>query len=482
MDPNKQLPLSENLRPEKIRTIHLIGICGTGMGSLAAMLQEAGYKVRGSDENVYPPMSTFLASRNIPVMEGYRPQNLEPPPDLVVVGNVVRRDNPEAAAAIKGGLAYCSMPQVLWSFFLNSRRSVVVAGTHGKTTTAAFLVWLFNEAQLDPGCLVGGLMVNFQQSYRLGQGPYFVVEGDEYDTAFFDKGPKFLHYRPRFCLLTSVEFDHADIYPDLQAVENAFQRLLDSIPADGLLVVNADDPVASRLSLKARCRVITYGLNAPAHFWVEGVDYKVGQTLFRMQGPEEFKVEFTSPLPGAHNLSNTLAVVVMARELGIDPSTVQHALSSFKGVRRRQEVLGEIGGITIVDDFAHHPTAVQSTIQALRHFYGGRRLWAIFEPRTNSSKRNIFHQRYVTAFDAADLVLIKEPPGLERIVPEERLSAGQLVADIRSRSLDAHYFPDVDTMLSFILSRVRREDVLLIMSNGSFDGLIDKLLEGLRNR
>jgi UDP-N-acetylmuramate: L-alanyl-gamma-D-glutamyl-meso-diaminopimelate ligase len=469
------------VRPASIRTVHLIGICGTGMGTLAAMLQEAGYQVQGSDENVYPPMSTFLASRGIPIKEGYGAENLEPPPDLVVVGNVIRRDNPEAVATLESGLSYCSMPQALHRFFLNANQAVVAAGTHGKTTTAALLVWLLTVAGMDPGCLVGGLLTNFNQSYRLGKGTYFVVEGDEYDTAFFDKGPKFLHYQPKTCALTSVEFDHADIFPDLQAVENAFAKLMKSIPEDGLLIVNSDDPGASRLSREARCRLVTYGFQDPAQYRVEKAGYALGSTRFTVSGPQRFKATFNSPLAGAHNLSNTLAMVSVARELGLDAATIQQALSTFRGVRRRQEVRGEPNGVTVIDDYAHHPTAVQATLEALRPFYGGRRLWAIFEPRTNSSKRRVFQERYATVFDTADLVLIKEPPELDRIAPEERLSAQQLVADIKARGVNAHYFPIVDEMLPFILSRVEPKDVLVVMSTGFFDNLIERLLEELKN-
>jgi UDP-N-acetylmuramate: L-alanyl-gamma-D-glutamyl-meso-diaminopimelate ligase len=467
---------------EKIQTIHLIGICGTGMGTLAAMLQEAGYQVQGSDENVYPPMSTFLASRGITIKEGYGNENLEPPPDLVVVGNVVRRDNPEAVATLEGGLSYCSMPQALHRFFLNSSQSVVAAGTHGKTTTAALLVWLFTVAGMDPGCLVGGLLVNFQQSYRLGKGTYFVVEGDEYDTAFFDKGPKFLHYHPKICVLTSVEFDHADIFPDLQAVENAFAKLMKSIPGDGLLIVNSDDPGASRLSREASCRLVTYGFQDPAQYRVEKAEYGLGATRFSVSGPQGFKASFNSPLAGAHNLSNTMAMVALGHELGLGKGTIRQALSTFRGVRRRQEVRGEPGGVKVIDDYAHHPTAVRATLEALRPFYGGRRLWAIFEPRTNSSKRRVFQERYATVFDAADLVLIKEPPGLDRIAPGEQLSTQQLVADIVARGIEAHYFPDIDGMIPFILPRVESKDVLLVMSTGSCDNLIERLLEDLSNR
>ena len=465
---------------QEIRTIHLIGICGTGMGTLAAMLQEAGYQVQGSDENIYPPMSTFLTSRGISIKDGYRAENLEPSPDLVVVGNVIRRDNPEAVATLESGFSYCSMPQALQRFFLNSSQSVVAAGTHGKTTTAALLVWLLAVAGMDPGCLVGGLLANFQQSYRLGKGPYFVVEGDEYDTAFFDKGPKFLHYQPKICVLTSVEFDHADIFPDLAAVESVFSQLVQSIPQDGLLITNSDDPGASRLSHRAHCRLVSYGFQEPAHFKVETAEYGIAATRFSVSGPQGFKANFNSPLAGAHNLSNTMAMVALAYELGLGKGTIQQTLNTFSGVRRRQEVRGEPGGVTVIDDYAHHPTAVQATLEALRPFYGGRRLWAIFEPRTNSSKRRVFQERYAKAFDAADLVLIKEPQGLDRLAPEERLSAQQLVEDISARGIEAHYFTHIDGMLPFILPRVETGDVLLVMSTGSFDNLIERLLEELR--
>jgi UDP-N-acetylmuramate: L-alanyl-gamma-D-glutamyl-meso-diaminopimelate ligase len=325
-------------------------------------------------------------------------------------------------------------------------------------------------------------LVNFQQSYRLGNGTYFVVEGDEYDTAFFDKGPKFLHYHPKICVLTSVEFDHADIFPDLQAVENAFAKLMKSIPGDGLLIVNSDDPGASRLSREASCRLVTYGFQDPAQYRVEKAEYCLGATRFSVSGPQGFKASFNSPLAGAHNLSNTMAMVALGHELGLGKGTIRQALSTFRGVRRRQEVRGEPGGVTVIDDYAHHPTAVQATLEALRPFYGGRRLWAIFEPRTNSSKRRVFQERYATVFDAADLVLIKQPPGLDRIAPGEQLSTQQLVADIVARGIEAHYFPDIEGMLPFILPRVESKDVLLVMSTGSFDNLIERLLEDLSNR
>jgi UDP-N-acetylmuramate: L-alanyl-gamma-D-glutamyl-meso-diaminopimelate ligase len=424
-------------------------------------------------------MSSFLASRGIEVKEGYRAENLRPLPDLVVVGNVVRKDNPEAVASLENGLNYCSMPVALSRFFLNSSQSIVTSGTHGKTTTAALLVWLLTVAGMDPGCLVGGLMINFQQSYRLGKGDYFIVEGDEYDTAFFDKGPKFLHYQAQICVLTSVEFDHADIFPDLGAVEKAFSQLVRAIPQDGLLIVNADDSTAFSLSSQARCRVVSYGFQKSAQFVAAMAEYRVGSTHFTVAGPKGFNAALTSPLAGAHNLSNTMAMVALATELGLGENIIQQTLSSFKSVRRRQEVRGEPGGITVIDDYAHHPTAVKATLEALRPFYGGRRLWAIFEPRTNSSRRRVFQLRYAAAFDDADLVLIKEPPGLESIAPEERLSARQLVADIAARGVETHYFPNVQSMLPFILSKVESEDVLVVMSTGSFDNLIEKLLEQL---
>lgn len=464
-----------------MRIIHLLGVCGTGMGTLAAMLRDAGYQVRGSDQNVYPPMSTFLASRGIRIMEGYHPENLEPAPDLVVVGNVIRRDNPEVQAVFQRGLSYLSMPETLCRFFLNSPDPVVVAGTHGKTTTSALVTWILTTAGLDPGCLLGGLMVNFNRSYRLGRGPYFVVEGDEYDTAFFDKRPKFLHYKPKLCIITSVEFDHADIYPDLQAVKGAFRSLVRIIPPEGLLVVNADNPEALELSHEASCRVVTYASHRVADYIPSEWHYGVGQTRFQVCGPD-LRAGLRLPLAGAHNLSNTLAAVALAHQLGLQARTLQQALDSFRGIRRRQEVRGEVGGVTVIDDFAHHPTEVQATIEALRPFYGNRRLWAIFEPRTNSSRRRVFQERYASAFDSADLVLIKEPVAMEGISQEERLSVKQLLEGILARGLESHAFAEVEEMLDFILSRVEPGDVLLIMSTGSFDNLHERTLEALRGR
>jgi UDP-N-acetylmuramate: L-alanyl-gamma-D-glutamyl-meso-diaminopimelate ligase len=283
-------------------------------------------------------------------------------------------------------------------------------------------------------------------------------------------------------VLTSVEFDHADIFPDLDAVERAFSQLVRAIPQDGLLIVNADDEGAFRLSSQARCPVVSYGFQESAQLVVEMAEYRIGSTRFTVAGPKGCKAIFTSPLAGAHNVSNTMAMVVLAKELGLDENIIQQTLSSFKSVRRRQEVRGEPGGITVIDDYAHHPTAVKATLEALRPFYGGRRLWAIFEPRTNSSRRRVFQHRYPTAFDDADLVLIKEPPGMESIAPDERLSARQLVTDIAARGVEAHYFPDVQGMLAFILSKVESEDVLLVMSTGSFDNLIEKLLEQLSTK
>ncbi|MBW1982471.1 MAG: UDP-N-acetylmuramate:L-alanyl-gamma-D-glutamyl-meso-diaminopimelate ligase [Deltaproteobacteria bacterium] len=464
------------------KRIHMLGICGTGMGTLAAMLQEAGCQVQGSDQDIYPPMSTFLRARGIAINQGYALENLQPLPDLVIIGNVIRRDNPEAQAVLEQGLPYCSMPQAVSRFFLEGRLPVVVAGTHGKTTTTTFLAWLLTTAGMDPGCLVGGIMSNWQQSYRLGNGPYFVVEGDEYDTAFFDKGPKFLHYRPHVCILTSVEFDHADIFADLQAVKQAFSQLVSLIPPQGILVANADDPNVRELQKEAVCKVVTYGIREQADYMASKILCTQGRTNFLVSGPSDLQIQLGSSLPGRHNVSNVLAAIAVAHELEVAAAAMVEALSTFKGVRRRQEVRARVDGITIIDDFAHHPTAVNATVRALQQYYPGHRLWAIFEPRTNSSRRGVFQQAYAEAFDAAHMVLLKEPPGLESIPAAERLSVEKLAAAIGKRGVEAHHFADADAILHFISSRAEPGDVLLLMSTGSFDNLHQRIIEVLQCR
>ncbi len=470
-----------NRVPPRVRRIHLMGVCGTGMASLAGMLKHEGYSVTGSDQNVYPPMSLYLESLSIPVLQGYRSSNLHPPPDLVIVGNVITKFNPEAVELSRLGIAYLSMPQALQAFAMKGKRSIVIAGTHGKTTTTALASWVLEEAGLDPGFLVGGIPLNFDSGFRLGQGSYFVIEGDEYDTAFFDKGPKFLHYSPWIVILTSIEFDHADIYRDLDHVRESFRKLLRLIPKDGCLIANHDDPLIVTESREAACPVIFYGLQEGSSWRVRKMDVEPLETRLEICGDRGKIMDVRTPLYGKHNVSNLLSVVALGDFLNIELFGLGGALKTFKGVKRRQEIRGERKGVLVLDDFAHHPTAVRETIRAVREKFRGKRLIAAFEPRSNSSRRKTFQLDYVSSFDLADLVMIPEPPLMEKILPAERFSSGKLVDDLRKRGLEAFFFPSAESLLKGMLQTVREGDVVLIMSNGSFDNLPEKLLKALEN-
>ena len=462
----------------RARTIHLIGLCGTGMGSLAGLLKDSGFIVRGSDQDVYPPISTMLESLGIPILEGYHPRNLLPPPDVVVVGNVVGRSNPEVIALLDQGLPYLSMPQALGEFVLAGRHPVVVAGTHGKTTTAAMMSHLLTATGRDPSYLVGGVLIGCERSYRLGPGPHVVVEGDEYETSFFDKGPKFLHYRPRTAVLTSVEYDHAEMYPSIEAVEEAFRRFVAIVPADGHMIACADDPRAARLARDARSRVTLYGLRG-GDLQGSVIASGSGGTLFEAAADRGPSARFSIPLNGAHNVLNALSVVAAARSLGLSDAEIGSGLASFPGVHRRQEVVGVSAGITVIDDFAHHPTAVRETIPAVRSRYPERRLWAIFEPRTNTTRRSVFQSEYALAFDDADRTVIAAVDHPERAPEGERFDPRRLVADLRARGLDAAYIPDVDEIIAHVAAQARDGDVILVMSNGSFGGIHRKILAAL---
>jgi UDP-N-acetylmuramate: L-alanyl-gamma-D-glutamyl-meso-diaminopimelate ligase len=465
--------------PPDIRTVHLIAVCGTAMGALAAMLQEMGLAVTGSDRNVYPPMSTFLEQRGIPIMAGFAPEHLAHRPDLVVVGNAVSRDNPEVEAMGRMGLAYCSMPEALNHFAAAGKETLLVAGTHGKTTTSSLLAWLLFAAQMDPTYMIGGILNNFNGNYRLGQGTYFVVEGDEYDTAYFDKGPKFLHYRPTAAILTSIEFDHADIFKDLAHVKSAFGRFLERLVPEGILLAYDDDANIEALLPRAACRVERYGRT-------EGADWRLGkvtvdppETRFEVWRPEGLFGVFATPMIGAHNLMNTLAALGVAHHIGIPVESLVKGLAAFRGVKRRQEVRGVRRGIVVIDDFAHHPSAVRETVQAVKAFYGPRRLVAVFEPRTNTSMRDVFQKTYATCFDPADRVCIRQPPLLKKIPEGQRFSSLKLVEDLQGRGRDAYYFPDTDAIIDFLAGEAREGDVILIMSNGGFDNIHERLLAAL---
>ena len=465
--------------PPEVHSVHLIAICGTAMGALAAMLQDLGLAVTGSDRNVYPPMSTFLKDRGISVQQGFMPEHLSHRPDLVVVGNAVSRDNPEVEAVGSLGLAYCSMPEALNHFAARGKETLLVAGTHGKTTTSSLLAWLLYAARVDPTYMIGGILNNFQGNYRLGQGNYFVVEGDEYDTAYFDKGPKFLHYQPKAAILTSVEFDHADIFHDLEHVKSAFGLFLERMPGESILLAYDDDANIESLLPRATCRVEGYGLSPSSAWQLTDISLKPPETRFAVRYKGEPFGEFSTSMIGEHNLLNTLAALGVAHHLGIDATSLAEGLAGFRGIKRRQEVRGVRRGIAVIDDFAHHPSAVRETVRAVKSFYGRRRLLAVFEPRTNTSMRDVFQEIYPTCFDPADLVCIRKPPLLNKIPEEQRFSSEKLVADMQGRGIAAHYFEDTDAIISFVAQEARAGDVVLIMSNGGFDNIHERLLEAL---
>lgn len=468
-----------NTIPDGVHRIHLIAVCGTGMGALASMLKASGYDVSGSDQHVYPPMSDFLKAQGIPIFDGYRSENLNSRPDLVVVGNAVSKDNPEVQAMLAKGLAYCSMPQAINGFAAAGKKQIVITGTHGKTTTSSFVAWMLHCAGLDPGYLIGGIVSNFNSNYRTGQGQWMVLEGDEYDTAFFDKGPKFWHYTPEVAVLTSIEFDHADIFKDLDHVKQAFGRLLKGLaPQAKLLAFDQDANIADLLP-EAACSVSHYGhaRSSPWHLgkvWIEPP-----HTRFEVYHQNRLWAEFKTRMIGNHNLCNLLAGVAIGEHLNIGIKQISHALETFQGARRRQEIRGVKNDVVVIDDFAHHPTAVKATVQAVKSFYGRRRVIAVFEPRTNSSRRKVFQADYAASFDAADMICIRRPPLLEKIAPDQRFSSEQLVADLQAREKNACYFSDTQSIIDFLLAETKPRDVVLIMSNGGFDNIHENLLAQL---
>ena len=462
--------------------IHLIAIAGVGMAALAAMLKERGYQVTGSDQGVYPPISDFLAQAGIPVMQGYRAENLVPAPDLVIVGNAVSRTNPEVAALLQTSIPYLSFPQALGQFFLDGKRPLVVAGTHGKTLSTALLAWVLEKAGRQPGLLVGGLSKNFGRGYQLGAGEFFVVEGDEYDSAFFDKGPKFLHYRPQALVLNAVEFDHADIYRDLEQVKEAFARLLALVPPGAPLLVCSDFPAALEVAHAARKPFATFGLHGNAEWQVQHViDDGVHLSFTVIHNHKEIG-RFTTSLMGRMNVRNALGVSALCCALGLSAAEIAPGMESFLGVERRQELVGEVNGVTIIDDFAHHPTAVTVTIEAVRLRYPGCRLWAVFEPRSNTCRRRVFQKPLTNALALADQVVVgpvySKPQ--DPLAAEDLFSPAELAADLQAVGKKAHAGQSVDEICTFLAAACRPGDVVLSMSNGAFGGLPRKLLAALQ--
>ncbi|MFP4347131.1 MAG: UDP-N-acetylmuramate--L-alanine ligase [Desulfococcaceae bacterium] len=472
------MDMEKNRIPESVRTIHLIAICGAGMGALAGMLKDLGYLVTGSDQGVYPPMSDFLEKKGIPVTKGFSSENLAHRPDLVVVGNAVVRDNPEARTLANMGLYFCSMPQALNRFVAGNKKVLMTTGTHGKTTTASILAWILYRAGLDPTFFIGGILRDFNSNYRLGNGDFFVVEGDEYDTAFFDKGPKFLHYDPHTAILTGVEFDHADIYRDLIHVKSAFGRLLSRMRPESTLLAFDGDPDVQDLTENRPCTVLPYGRRTGSPWRLGRIRIEPPRTTFEVLKQGSVFGLFRTRLPGEHNLFNALSAIAASDGLGIPVEAMRDAVSSFQGPRRRQEVRGVAGGITVMDDFAHHPTAVRETIRGIRPFCTGR-LIAVFEPRTNTSMRRVFQEIYATVFDDADLVVIRKPSRLDKVPEGERFSSEQLVSDLNRRGKPALHFDTTENIIHSLKQTARSGDTVLIMSNGGFDNIHSRLLAEL---
>ena len=465
---------------DKLR-IHLIGVCGTAMATLAALLKQRGHDVRGSDQNIYPPMSDFLQREGIRTLTGYAAENITSDIDLVVVGNAISRGNPELETVLERKIRYCSLPEAIRDQFLWGARSVVLAGTHGKTTTTSLTGWLLAHGKLDPTVLVGGIALNFGEggsSYRLGAGRHFVIEGDEYDSAFFDKTAKFLKYLPDVAVINNIEFDHADIYKSIDEVRLAFRRLANLVPRNGLLLLGADSPDAAALQATAVSPVETYGISEGLDWQAYDVEHKDGVTHFQVRRKGQPFARFVSPLLGLHNVRNALAAVAVGTHAGLSPSQLADGLRTFKGIKRRLETVGVNGGVTVLDDFAHHPTAVHETLSALRTGYPSRRVWAVFEPRSASSCRRVFQDDFARAFSAADEVVVAAV--FRSSLPEsERLSAEQLVADLRERGQRARHIPEIDEIIATVVRERRDGDVVVLMSNGGFGGIHKRLLEAL---
>lgn len=480
----------------KVERIHMIAICGTGMAALAGLLKKAGHQVSGSDQAIYPPMSTLLEQSGIPCKVGFDPQHIDPQTDRVIIGNAVSRDNVEVVETVRRKLPYLSMAAALEQFFLKGKRALVVAGTHGKTTTSSLLASVLVSAGRDPGAMIGGWVKNFDSNHRLGGGELFVVEGDEYDTAFFDKEPKFLHYHPDHAILTGIEYDHADIFESLSVIKGHFKKFVELIPPEGRLLIASGSPEIESIVSGLPCPVERYGtalddtLNNDAStrallqdrcdWWAdsvkareEGLDFKVWYL-----GKEMGTIR--SPLIGRHNLNNALAVIGLAYHLGLGWKEIQKGIGDFSGVKRRQEIIGTERDIIVMDDFAHHPTAISETLAALRLKYPARRLWAVFEPRSATSRRNIFQTAFVEAFQTADRIVIADLHAPEKISPDRRLNPQKVVSDLVARGKTAHFIPTPEGIVTELLKDLSPGDLVCIMSCGGFGGIHQMLLSELK--
>ena len=446
------------------------------MASVAAAMQERGFKVTGSDENVYPPMSSFLQEKSIALKQGYRAENIPGDADVVVIGNVMKRGNTEVETVLNRKLFYLSLPEVLKNYFLRGRHNLVVTGTHGKTTTTALLAWIMEKAGRKPGYLIGGLPKNFGQGARLNDSKHFVIEGDEYDTAFFDKRSKFVHYLPELVIVNNIEFDHADIFKNLDEIKLSFRRLLNIVPQNGMVLLNGDDPNCVEVAKDCLAQMIEIGFSKNCAQRIRDVAYSSDGSRFKL-GEQTFEI----PLVGEFNVRNAAMAAMAARFYDVPEKKIESAFKSFAGIARRQELRGEGGGVKVVDDFGHHPTAVAHTLQALRHQYRGHRLWAIFEPRSNTTRRAVFQEQLPDALKLADGVFISQVARLEQIPEDERLNPERVVAAVAKTGRPAFYESNADAIVNRIVSMVQPKDVIVVFSNGGFDNIHEKLLVRLKS-
>jgi UDP-N-acetylmuramate: L-alanyl-gamma-D-glutamyl-meso-diaminopimelate ligase len=456
------------------RKLHFLGICGTVMGSVAAALRERGFSVTGSDENIYPPMSTFLEKKGVALQEGYRAENIPADVDVVVVGNAIKRGNPEVEAVLNRKFFYLSLPEVLKDYFLRGRHNLVVTGTHGKTTTTALLAWIMETAGRKPGYLIGGLPKDLGQGARLNDSKYFVIEGDEYDTAFFDKRSKFIHYLPELVIVNNIEFDHADIFNNLDEIKLSFRRLLNVVPQNGMVLLNGDDHNCVEVARDCLAQMIEVGFSENCAQRIRDAVYSSDGSRFKL-GDDSFEIS----LIGEFNVRNAAMAATAARFYDVPSAKIRAALKSFSGIARRQEVRGEARGVTVIDDFGHHPTAIGQTLHALRQRYPGHRIWAIFEPRSNTTRRAVFQQQLPDALKVADGVFIAQVAKLEQIPQEERLNPEAVVDAIAAAGRPAFYEKNADAIVDRIVPMLQRNDIVAVFSNGGFDNIHEKLLARL---
>jgi UDP-N-acetylmuramate: L-alanyl-gamma-D-glutamyl-meso-diaminopimelate ligase len=457
-----------------IQHIHFLGICGTAMGSVAVALREQGFTVTGSDENVYPPMSTFLEKHGIALKSGYRAENLPAGAELIVIGNAIKRGNPEVEAVLNRKLYYLSLPETLKEFFLRGLHNLVVTGTHGKTTTTSLLAWILQCGGLAPSYMIGGIPKNLGQGALFRDSKYFVIEGDEYDTAFFDKRSKFVHYMPELVIVNNIEFDHADIFNNLDEIKLSFRRMLNIVPGNGMVLLNADDSNCIDVGKTCPAPIVEVGFSPNAANHIRNARYNAKGSAFTL-----FDTEFSLRLVGEYNVRNAAMAICAARFYGVDLKDIQKAVASFDGVQRRQEVRGVVNGITIIDDFGHHPTAIRETVHGLRHQFPGSRIWAVFEPRSNTTRRAIFQKQLPGALGAADGVILARVAKLEQIPENERLNPQKVVDEIAATGKPAYYEPGVDEIIARLKPLVKKSDLIVVFSNGGFDDIHAKLLKQL---